>query len=69
MQTPAQLREVYGEHGSRTLLKTLASRIYFAPKDIEEAEEISRELGATTVKVTSRSKPAFFSIDAAATTA
>lgn len=61
MQTPSQLREVYGEHGSRTLLKTLASRIYFAPKDIEEAEEISRELGTTTVKVKTHSKPAPFS--------
>ncbi|MFC4311688.1 type IV secretory system conjugative DNA transfer family protein [Steroidobacter flavus] len=60
MQTPSQLREVYGEHGSRTLLKTLSSRIYFAPKDIEEAEEISRELGTTTVRVTSHSKPAGF---------
>lgn len=64
MQTPSQLREVYGEHGSRTLLKTLASRIYFAPKDIEEAEELSRELGTTTVKVKSHSKPAFFSLEA-----
>lgn len=64
MQTPSQLREVYGEHGSRTLLKTLASRIYFAPKDIEEAEELSRELGSTTVKVRSRSKPAWFSSEA-----
>ncbi|MBM0108874.1 type IV secretory system conjugative DNA transfer family protein [Steroidobacter sp. S1-65] len=61
MQTPSQLREVYGEHGSRTLLKTLAGRIYFAPKDMEEAEELSRELGTTTVKVKSHSRPAFFS--------
>ena len=61
MQTPSQLREIYGEHGSRTLLKTLAGRIYFAPKDIEEAEELSRELGTTTVKVKSWSRPAFFS--------
>ncbi len=65
MQTPSQLREVYGEHGSRTLLKTLASRIYFAPKDIEEAEEISRELGSTTVTVKTRSRPEFFLDDAA----
>jgi type IV secretion system protein VirD4 len=64
MQTPSQLREIYGEHGSRTVLKTLASRIYFAPKDIEEAEELSRELGTTTVKVKSHSKPAFFSLEA-----
>jgi type IV secretion system protein VirD4 len=57
MQTPAQLRQVYGEDGSRTLLKTLAGRIYFQPKDMEDAEEISRELGFTTVRVKTHSKP------------
>jgi type IV secretion system protein VirD4 len=48
---------VYGEDGSRTLLKTLAGRIYFQPKDMEDAEEISRELGFTTVRVKTHSKP------------
>jgi type IV secretion system protein VirD4 len=57
MQTPAQLRQVYGEDGTRTLLKTLAGRIYFQPKDMDDAEEISRELGFTTVKVKTHSKP------------
>lgn len=57
MQTPAQLRQVYGEDGSRTLLKTLAGRIYFQPKDMDDAEEISRELGFTTVKVKTHSRP------------
>jgi type IV secretion system protein VirD4 len=59
MQTPAQLREIYGENGAKVLLKTLAGRIYFAPKDMDEAEEISRELGFTTVKVRTLSKPVF----------
>jgi type IV secretion system protein VirD4 len=57
MQTPAQLRQVYGEDGARTLLKTLAGRIYFHPKDMDDAEEISRELGFTTVKVKTHAKP------------
>jgi type IV secretion system protein VirD4 len=57
MQTPAQLRQVYGEDGTRTLLKTLAGRIYFQPKDMDDAEEISRELGFTTVKVKTHSRP------------
>ena len=57
MQTPAQLRQVYGEDGARTLLKTLAARIFFAPKDMDDAEEISRELGMTTVKVKTHSRP------------
>ena len=59
MQTPAQLRQVYGEDGARTLLKTLAARIFFAPKDMDDAEEISRELGMTTVKVKTHSGPAW----------
>ena len=57
MQTAAQLRQVYGEDGTRTLLKTLAGRIYFQPKDMDDAEEISRELGFTTVKVKTHSRP------------
>jgi type IV secretion system protein VirD4 len=59
IQTPAQLREVYGANGAETMLKTLAARIVFAPKDFADAREISDELGFTTVKVKSLSKPAF----------
>ena len=33
IQTPAQLREVYGIHNAETMLKSLAARIVFAPKD------------------------------------
>jgi type IV secretion system protein VirD4 len=55
--TPAQLREVYGVHNSETMLKSLAARIVFAPKDYADAREISDELGFTTVKVKSISKP------------
>lgn len=57
MQTPTQLREVYGENGTRTLLKTLAGRIYFQPKQMDDAEEISHELGDTTVKVKTYTNP------------
>lgn len=59
IQTPAQLREVYGANGAETMLKTLAARIVFAPKDFADAREISDELGFTTVKVSSLSKPVF----------
>jgi type IV secretion system protein VirD4 len=51
IQTPAQLREVYGIHNSETMLKSLAVRIVFAPKDFADAKEISDELGFTTVLV------------------
>ena len=57
IQTPAQLREVYGANGSETMLKSLAARIVFTPKDMADAREISEELGNTTVKVKSYSRP------------
>src|SRR3984893_6171540 len=57
IQTPAQLREVYGIHNAETMLKSLAARIVFAPKDFADAREISDELGFTTVKARSISKP------------
>ena len=50
IQTPAQLREVYGIHAAETMLKSLAARIVFAPKDYADAREISDELGFTTVR-------------------
>jgi type IV secretion system protein VirD4 len=58
IQALAQLREVYGIHNSETMLKSLAARIMFAPKDFADAREISDELGFLTVKVQSISKPA-----------
>jgi type IV secretion system protein VirD4 len=57
IQTPAQLREVYGIHNAETLLKSLAARIVFAPKDYADAREISDELGTTTVRVRTVSRP------------
>jgi type IV secretion system protein VirD4 len=64
IQTPAQLREVYGANGAETMLKSLAARIVFAPKDHADAREISDELGFTTVKVRTLSKPIFDLSDA-----
>ena len=57
IQTPAQLRDVYGANGAETMLKSLAARIVFEPKDFADAREISDELGFTTVKSTTLSKP------------
>jgi type IV secretion system protein VirD4 len=57
IQTPAQLREVYGMHNSEVMLKSLAARIVFAPKDFTDAREISDELGFQTVAVKTVSKP------------
>jgi type IV secretion system protein VirD4 len=63
IQTPAQLREVYGMHNSEVMLKSLAARIVFAPKDFADAKEISDELGFTTVPVRTVSKPLGASLD------
>ena len=59
IQTPAQLREIYGAHNAETMLKSLAARIVFAPKDYPDAREISDELGFTTVKVKTYSAPQY----------
>jgi type IV secretion system protein VirD4 len=66
IQTPAQLREVYGMHGAEVMLKSLATRIVFAPKDYPDAREISDELGFATVRVRSVSKAASPNFDARA---
>jgi type IV secretion system protein VirD4 len=58
-QALSQLREVYGPHASATLLKSLAARIAFAPKDYDEAKEISEELGDSTVRARAISRPRF----------
>ncbi|MCQ8105958.1 type IV secretory system conjugative DNA transfer family protein [Methylomonas sp. SURF-1] len=57
IQTPSQLRAVYGRDGADTIMKTLAGRIVFAPKDFPDAQEISNDLGSTTMKGESRSRP------------
>jgi type IV secretion system protein VirD4 len=60
IQSPSQLREVYGQNNAETMMKSLAARIVFAPKDIPDAREISEELGYITVKAQSRSKATFW---------
>jgi type IV secretion system protein VirD4 len=57
IHTPAQLREIYGINGAETMLKSLAARIVFAAKDHGDAREISDELGSTTMRVKSTSRP------------
>jgi type IV secretion system protein VirD4 len=59
IQAPSQLRDVYGPYAAETMLKSVAARIVFAPKDYPDAKEISDELGITTVRVRSHSKPNF----------
>ncbi|MGH6632385.1 MAG: type IV secretory system conjugative DNA transfer family protein, partial [Sphingopyxis sp.] len=57
IQAYSQLREVYGPNAADTMMKSLAVRVLYAPKDFPEANEISQELGFTTVRVKSVSQP------------
>jgi len=57
IQAFSQLREIYGQQNAETMMKSLAARIVYAPKDVAEATEISQELGFTTVKAHTHSRP------------
>ena len=63
IQAPSQLRDVYGPYAAETMLKSVAARIVFAPKDYPDAKEISDELGFTTVRVRSHSRPNFMAFN------
>ncbi len=63
IQAPSQLRDVYGPYAAETMLKSVAARIVFAPKDYPDAKEISDELGVTTVRASSHSKPSFMALN------
>lgn len=68
IQTPAQLREVYGRENAETMMKSLAARVVFAPKDHADAQEISDELGFRTVRAKSHSRPGWGAARAPTTT-
>jgi len=59
VQALSQLRDVYGAQTAETMMKSLAVRIAYAPKDFGEANELSQELGNATVRVKTVSKPVF----------
>jgi type IV secretion system protein VirD4 len=63
IQAPSQLRDVYGPYAAETMLKSVAARIVFAPKDYPDAKEISDELGFTTVRARSHSRPTFMAFN------
>ncbi|TCV94765.1 type IV secretion system protein VirD4 [Luteibacter rhizovicinus] len=60
-QSPSQIREVYGEEAAKTFFQNHAIRISYTPADIVTATEISNEIGNTTVKSHSVSRPDLFS--------
>ncbi|RLV60376.1 type IV secretory system conjugative DNA transfer family protein [Parashewanella curva] len=56
IQSPAQLREIYGHDGAETLIDNHALQIVFAPKNPKVAREISDSLGTSTINNRSRSR-------------
>ena len=57
VQSHSQLIEKYGIDGAKSIRKMLAARIVFPPKEFEDAEAISKELGTYTVKQKATSRP------------
>lgn len=57
VQSHSQLVEKYGVEGAKSIRKMLAARIVFAPKEFDDAESISKELGTYTVRQKALSKP------------
>ena len=63
IQAPSQLRDTYGVHAAETMMKSVAVRIVFAPKEFSDAKEVSDDLGFATIKVKSHSRPSAFSLE------
>ena len=61
IQALSQLRSTYGRDDAETMLKSVAARIVYAPRDYPDAKEISDDLGTITVKARSHSRPSFAS--------
>lgn len=56
IQSPAQIREVYGKDAADTFIVNHALQIVFAPREFAVCKEISESLGYDTVKGVSESK-------------
>lgn len=57
LQSPAQLRAVYGPDLTEDILTNCGVEIVFAPKELRVAQDLSERLGMTTVEARSRSRP------------
>ncbi|MEY9365310.1 type IV secretion system protein VirD4 [Bradyrhizobium yuanmingense] len=57
IQSPAQLRAIYGIDAARNFMTNHAVEVVFAPKEHDVANELSERLGYETVNARSRSGP------------
>ena len=60
IQSPSQLRAVYGPDVTDTFIDNHHARVVFRPETMSEAEEIAKELGFKTVKQTTLTTPRYF---------
>ena len=57
IQSPAQLRAIYGPDLAKTIMTNHAIEVVFAPKEQDVANELSERIGYDTVQAKSRSRP------------
>jgi len=57
LQSPAQLRAIYGPDVAEEIMSNCAVEIAFAPKELKTARDLSERLGAYTYAAQSRSRP------------
>lgn len=58
LQSPAQLRAIYGPDIAEEIMSNCAVEVAFAPKELKTARDLSERLGAYTYAALSRSRPA-----------
>jgi type IV secretion system protein VirD4 len=61
IQNKAQLREIYGQHGTTDIFDNLGAEVVFGTGDLELAQELEKRLGDDTVNVTTLNRPRFLS--------
>lgn len=57
LQSPAQLRAIYGPDVAEEIMSNCAVEVAFAPKELKTARDLSERLGAYTYAALSRSRP------------
>lgn len=57
IQSPSQLRAIYGPDVADEIMTNCGIEVVFAPKELKVAQELSERLGYTTVTSKSRSRP------------
>nr|WP_314433979.1 type IV secretory system conjugative DNA transfer family protein [uncultured Brevundimonas sp.] len=57
LQSPSQLRALYGPDVTEEILANCGIEVVFAPKELRTAQDLSERLGYTTVASRSRSRP------------